>query len=110
MTGQFNARSSVTDASVATIGLTWPDAVQRSWPRPGSALQRLSQAARRVAAGASAFGSQFRAGLHESRRMQAMIICARYQHLIFDPDTGMALPTPLIARGPGSPDREELSR
>jgi len=57
--------------------------------RSDVAIGRLTTIRQAIISGASACCGRFLAALHESRRKQGAIELARYQHLIYDADTGI---------------------
>jgi hypothetical protein len=64
--------------------------------QPAPIAGRLAAMAEPIAAATRRFLQQFRAALHESRRKQAAIQCARYQHLVYDADTAMMFGAPTL--------------
>jgi hypothetical protein len=74
----------------------------RSPARPAVAGPHLRVLLDAVASGASLCLHRLLAALHDSRRKQAMIQCARYRHLIYDHETGLHF-------GPGRRSQERSS-
>jgi hypothetical protein len=61
-------------------------------------IGRLATIRRAIASGLASCSAWLLAALHASRRKQAAAECARYRHLIHDPETGTCFGINPIAR------------